>query len=417
MPDSSFPDDSDPTAAVPLPYPLAEIPACPGTPGQDWDEDQFDRSEGTDPCRWDTWEHPIPGHSIEDTIEVSVHKHHDGQPPFWSGRMPLWLGRMPFWSGRMPLWLRRTPPRRMVVGLCASTVITVIFGLAVGVTAWSGDAAPDVYDGMPSSGPDGVPGTALTASAAAASEEAPAGPAPSAGTSGTSPAGAAGGSPAPAPAASATSTKPGGGSGHPNPPMSATAPSAPSASATGPGPTFGAVAGEGCPLTETSGYQRVVTSTGWRTRSSGGWAGDGCSGQMIAVPMSGDPTRDNNDDLILWWFQPGAFATGTCAVSVYIPDTGDPRDSAGAPAHYQAYASTSSSGTPIGEFDIDQTAHRGEWVLAATLPLSGGRLAVRMVTRGQGQGAGEEQGTAGSSGEQRLGASALRVACQAHEAS
>ena len=63
------------------------------------------------------------------------------------------------------------------------------------------------------------------------------------------------------------------------------------------------VAGESCPQTAISGYYRRGWSTDWYAHSSGGWTGNGCAGAVVSVPMSGDRTVDDPDNVVVWWFR------------------------------------------------------------------------------------------------------------------
>jgi hypothetical protein len=162
------------------------------------------------------------------------------------------------------------------------------------------------------------------------------------------------------------------------------------------------VAGEGCTQTADHGYFRSGFASDWRTRGSGGLTTDGCHGAVVAVPMSGDARRDDNDNVIVWWFRTAPVTTGSCALSVYVPDTGNASDSAGEPAHYLVFRTDNASGATAGQFDVDQTRNRGRWVDAGRFP-TGGKLSVRMVTRGVDFGAGREGA--------HLGVSALRATC------
>jgi hypothetical protein len=179
------------------------------------------------------------------------------------------------------------------------------------------------------------------------------------------------------------------------------APAAPPAAPTTP-KSYTAVAGEGCTQTADHGYFRSGFASDWRSRSGGGLTTDGCHGAMVAVPMSGDARRDDNDNVIVWWFRTAPVTTGSCAISVYVPDTGNDSDSAGQPAHYLVFRTDNASGATAGQFDVDQTRNRGRWVDAGRFP-AGGKLSVRMVTRGIDFGRGREGA--------HLGVSALRVTC------
>lgn len=206
----------------------------------------------------------------------------------------------------------------------------------------------------------------------------------------TTPAGTAPGPSTPRPGTTAPSP-----AGNPNP--AAVAPPAPVA-------TFAGLTGEDCGQTSTQGYYRDGWSTDWYIKS-GGLATNGCSGRSVHVPMSGSTTADDLDNVIVWWFKTTGVTHGTCALSVYVPGTGTKLDSAGAPAYYRVFGSTSISGSPIGSFTVNQTAHQGAWVSGGSFPVTQGQLAVRLMTRGIDWGTGREGA--------HLGVSALKAQCRA----
>jgi hypothetical protein len=164
---------------------------------------------------------------------------------------------------------------------------------------------------------------------------------------------------------------------------------------------FVAVAGESCPQSAVSGYYRQGWASDWYARPAGGWTGNGCAGRVVSVPMSGDRTVDDPDNVVVWWFRVPAGAE--CAVNVFVPDTGNALDAAGAPATYRVYPTTSATGTPIAQFTVDQVHNQGQWVGAATLHPTSDQLAVRLATRGIDWG----PGRAGA----HLGVSALQARC------
>jgi hypothetical protein len=166
-------------------------------------------------------------------------------------------------------------------------------------------------------------------------------------------------------------------------------------------PRFSALSGESCPQTAGSGFWYHGWFRDWYAVSGGGWNSDGCTGRMIAVPMSGDANRDDPDNIIVWWFKVPQQAT--CGISVYVPGTGNVKDAAGAPATYFVYATTAGSGSSIGQFGVDQVHNQGRWVDTGRYPATTGQLSVRMVTRGIDWG----PGRAGA----HLGVSAVRITC------
>jgi translation initiation factor IF-2 len=161
---------------------------------------------------------------------------------------------------------------------------------------------------------------------------------------------------------------------------------------------FSAIAGFRCPDTASGGYTQHVGSANWYLVTGGGWTGDGCQGHLIAMPMSGDPNRDDLNNVILWWFK--VPSRPRCAVEVYVPGGPNLRDAAGAPATYFVYGTTDGSGSPIGQFGIDQVHNQGRWVAVGGFPATSGQLSVRLMSRGVSNISGAH-----------LGGSAVRISC------
>jgi hypothetical protein len=168
--------------------------------------------------------------------------------------------------------------------------------------------------------------------------------------------------------------------------------------------TFTAVTGEGCRQLAAFGYYRRGFGEGWQRRARGGWRQDGCRGDVVAAPVSGSATHDDPDNFVVWWFKPAGIKRGSCTVYVYVPDTGEPHDVAGRPAHYLAYGRVDLTGGVIGEFQVDQPANRGRWVDAGELRFTGGELAIRLATRGVDAAPGRHRS--------HVGVSALSVQCR-----
>lgn len=225
------------------------------------------------------------------------------------------------------------------------------------VPAAAGAAAlPDAVqapDPGPSARPTGRPATGTAASAPA--------PAQGAGQSTAQTNGQAAGTPQPQPPAAEQPAVP------PAKPTQQAAPPPPP-----PPPTYYAVAGPGCggsTSMQLNGWYDKGQE-GWR-RNSGGYTGDGCGGGFSSVPMSGD-ANDDKSNSVVWTFTTGPVTTGTCNLSVFVPD-GDIKAVGGAPTYYTVQDRS---------FEVNQVAHRGQWVSAGTFPLSGGRIAVVLHSRG-----------------------------------
>lgn len=156
--------------------------------------------------------------------------------------------------------------------------------------------------------------------------------------------------------------------------------------APGGGASYTGIAGDSCQHDATKGYQEIGRYTdgarGWYSRSSGGWDRDNCDGGFDALPMSGDPNRDDTSAFVVWWFKPPNLRQGTCALSVYIPTGREFADVAGRPAFYNVVPGAGDYRRLAG-FRIDQVANRGRWLAAGSFPLRDGQLAVQLVTRGQ----------------------------------
>ncbi|WP_371521990.1 hypothetical protein [Kitasatospora sp. NBC_01300] len=163
------------------------------------------------------------------------------------------------------------------------------------------------------------------------------------------------------------------------PPPSAPAqpPAKPAQPAPPPAPSFAAVAGPGCSGggAQARGWYDKGQE-GWRN-NSGGYSGDGCNGGYYSMPMSGDANKDH-DNSVVWTFSTGSVTTGTCKLSVYVPNSGDVKAVGGTSSLY-----TVQSGSGSGSFNVNQVGNRGQWVTVGPFQLNGGKLAVTLHDRGQ----------------------------------
>ena len=142
--------------------------------------------------------------------------------------------------------------------------------------------------------------------------------------------------------------------------------------------TYRAVAGWDCVAGNDHGFDAQGRSASWRTLPSGGWREDGCHGTYESIPMSGQASVDDPAQYARWWFTP---SSGTCAVSVYVPDV--PRDSPEAAADAAHYTiSTGQGGAPLAEFAVDQTKNRGQWFAAGAFPVKDKDFVVTVTNRG-----------------------------------
>lgn len=209
----------------------------------------------------------------------------------------------------------------------------------------------------------------------------------------------AGGMPAPGPTSSGPSA-----SASPSPSASAVPDAAKrSASPTPPKPpTFTALAGPGCPVTDTASYRRV----GSFYQGYEGWlhfGGDTCTTRTDSMPMSGDASRADPGLYAEWDFRTGAVRRGTCDVRVQVADRADIRYNGGDPAHFAAYGAIA-GGNPVRRFTVVQQSHLDSWVPAGKVPITHGEL--RIVATDEGQ---DWDGTVKT--YRHIGLGAIRVTC------
>ncbi|MEE1788482.1 hypothetical protein PUR71_37120 [Streptomyces sp. SP17BM10] len=133
---------------------------------------------------------------------------------------------------------------------------------------------------------------------------------------------------------------------------------------------------------------------GW-IGNSGGWGGDGCNGSYTSVPMYGDASKDDPTASVVWTFTVGNVRT--CALSVYVPASGDVTKVGGHPTYY-----TVQSGGSGRSFNVDQISRQGSWVDVGSFSYSGS-LAVTLHTRGVDWGSGASHA--------HHAASAIRATC------
>ncbi|GGO88609.1 hypothetical protein [Wenjunlia tyrosinilytica] len=149
--------------------------------------------------------------------------------------------------------------------------------------------------------------------------------------------------------------------------------------------TYQSWVGPGCPRRAGGGYEEWGRywdgREGWYTVTTGGYNGGGCDGSFTSVPMSGSATEDH-DNRVVWWWSVGE-RSQRCAISVHIPDSYDYRDVAGDPTRYDVLQNPQDRDTTYGGFEIDQVDNRGRTVDVGTWPVEDGRIAVKLLDRGQ----------------------------------
>jgi hypothetical protein len=142
---------------------------------------------------------------------------------------------------------------------------------------------------------------------------------------------------------------------------------------------YAAIAGWDCTSGTSHGFRASGRNADWYTVGSGGWLGDGCDGTYEAVPMSGDPAKDDPGQSAVWWFSPGA-AIHQCALEVYLPGPGSTGVGAAA-ARYSVLADQ--SGPALAEVTVDQGPGHGGWHRVGVFPVNQGTIAVQLGNRGK----------------------------------
>ncbi|WP_406136922.1 hypothetical protein [Streptomyces sp. NBC_01089] len=146
---------------------------------------------------------------------------------------------------------------------------------------------------------------------------------------------------------------------------------------------FSAVGGPHCSSSSVTYEERGAYTDdqeGWTTHD-GSYASGGCTGRYRSMPMSGSSSKDS-DNSVIWVFHTGKVTSGSCKVSVYIPDDGVVRHVGGQPSYYTVHDGTTGNDTQLGSFRITQVSHRGQWVGASTYKISKGLLTVKLHDRG-----------------------------------
>ncbi len=120
---------------------------------------------------------------------------------------------------------------------------------------------------------------------------------------------------------------------------------------------------------------------GWYTVENGGFDGDGCDGRFSAIPMSGSPTEDRGSTATWSWHLGRGFSE--CALTVFVPDSGRPRDAAGEPTVYRVLSDPDDADSAYTGFAVLQTEHRGSEVPVRSYPVKGDVFAVQLIDRGR----------------------------------
>ncbi|QIQ04293.1 adhesin [Streptomyces liangshanensis] len=119
----------------------------------------------------------------------------------------------------------------------------------------------------------------------------------------------------------------------------------------------------------------------WYTVKSGGHQDDACDGSFSAMPMSGS-ANDDRGSTATWSWELGR-GYETCALAVYVPDSGNDLDAAGDPSVYEVLSDASDPHSGYAAFGVRQPAHRGTLVKVGNYRVKGTDFTVRLRDRGQ----------------------------------
>ncbi|MER5963499.1 hypothetical protein [Streptomyces sp. NPDC002057] len=147
---------------------------------------------------------------------------------------------------------------------------------------------------------------------------------------------------------------------------------------------YSAVAGPACAGSGASfSYNGWYTDgkEGWQRYGSGGYVGSGCNGGFFSLPMSGSASKDAGHSL-RWTFRTGAVTSGTCQVSVHIPNNSDIKAVGGKPSYYTVHAGATGNDPILRSFTVNQASSRGLWISAGGVSVTRGLLTVKLHDRG-----------------------------------
>ncbi|MBX7266389.1 hypothetical protein KIF24_10370 [Micromonospora sp. Llam7] len=149
------------------------------------------------------------------------------------------------------------------------------------------------------------------------------------------------------------------------------------------GPDYDAITGLGCIRDGTQGYYTQGQSlSGWRTASTGGFGGYGCSGRYESMPLIGTNSHTDNRYMV-WWFDTNKVSAARCDLWIFVPKAADSADTAST-AYFAVIPSKNSTKT-LGTFTVNEPATRNSWAYGGKWTMNGGKLAVKLLDRGAGR--------------------------------
>lgn len=148
---------------------------------------------------------------------------------------------------------------------------------------------------------------------------------------------------------------------------------------------YDAITGLGCKRDNSTQdyYTRGSGLSGWRTATSGGFGGYGCSGRYESMPLNGTSSHTDNRYMV-WWFATSKVSTADCDLWIFIPKAADAADTAA--TAYFAVLPDKDSGSTVGTFTVNESSARGTWAHSGRRwPMRNGKLAVKLLDRGSGR--------------------------------
>ncbi|MGW3353084.1 helix-turn-helix domain-containing protein [Nonomuraea rubra] len=164
-------------------------------------------------------------------------------------------------------------------------------------------------------------------------------------------------------------------------------------------PAFTAVAGPSCPRDTTRSVRidGMPGRDGWKDAAASGWTGAGCGDSFLFSELK--PRGEANPrNSFQWRFTTGLRGAHHCTLTVYVPKS----QLAGQRVWYTVSDGFDEEARTVGEFTLDQSVRRGQWVPAPVpLVVTSGLVIVEITDTGRGN----------TTGNQAMAAGPVRLSC------
>ncbi|MEV0829654.1 helix-turn-helix domain-containing protein [Nonomuraea rubra] len=164
-------------------------------------------------------------------------------------------------------------------------------------------------------------------------------------------------------------------------------------------PAFTAVAGPSCPRDTTRSVRidGMPGRDGWKDAAASGWTGAGCGDSFLFSELKPRGAA-NPRNSFQWRFTTGLRGAHHCTLTVYVPKS----QLAGQRVWYTVSDGFDEEARTVGEFTLDQSVRRGQWVPAPVpLVVTSGLVIVEITDTGRGN----------ATGNQAMAAGPVRLAC------